>query len=696
MADYGAVVADKAIETAEKRILKVYQQAAKDLKRSLSEFNKKHAVKQKEKLKMLKAGEITQAEYDSWMRGQVFIGKQWKDKLDQTLKIIDHANQEAVQLVNTGRLNVFAENYNFSAYQLEKQAKGVVSFNLYNTESVGRLIQKKPKMLPEWKIHEAKDYKWNRQKVENTITQAIIQGKDVDQITNDLIDNLCSANDNRMRTFARTAMTGAQNAGRQKQMEDAEDLGIKVKKRWVATLDNRTRELHQDLDGQEVAVDESFTVDLNGEHYEIDYPGDPSADPEMVYNCRCTMIQVYEGIDRKSVRRDEDDEEVVDMTYKEWKAAKEAGKKHELSAAKNEVSELKSYVKEKEADKTFSGIWKNDVTYKDYQDKLDSGSIAAKEKYYADAIKQAKDNGWTDKADQLQQHLDDLETFKQHGAENSQILKDLEDAEKQLKKIQDEITPAPAVQTPFGADAYSQDRKDHALWAKSAKEADDALRDRTGEVWRSATPEEKDGIYEYTQSYHKFNEPLRGDEYGTNRHLGVGNTDLNAGHASNGARLDAMTDIIDKCSYDQDIWVQRGVRFDGMDGFFGVSEDMLRHGTQAQLEQALLGEVRTEYGFMSCGTSKGSGFSGNPIIMNIYAPSGTKMMYVEPFSAFSGGSSGKQWDGLKKQKSFGGEVETILQQGTQFRITRVERRGSRLYIDMEVVNQMEPQRWRKK
>ena len=685
MADYGAVVADKAIETAEKRILKVYQQAAKDLKRSLSEFNKKHAVKQKEKLKMLKAGEITQAEYDSWMRGQVFIGKQWKDKLDQTIKIIDHANQEAVQLVNTGRLNVFAENYNFSAYQLEKQAKGVVSFNLYNTESVGRLIQKKPKMLPAWKIHEAKDYKWNRQKVENTITQAIIQGKDVEQITNDLIDNLCSANDNRMRTFARTAMTGAQNAGRQKQMEDAEDLGIKVKKRWVATLDNRTRDLHQDLDGQEVAVDEDFHV---GE-YSIEYPGDPSAEPEMVYNCRCTMIQVYEGIDRKSVRRDEDDEEVVDMTYKEWKAAKEAGKKQELSAAKNEVSELKSYVKEKEADKTFSGIWKTDVTYKDYQDKLDSGSIAAKEKYYADAIKQAKDNGWTDKADQLQQHLDDLETFKQHGAENSQILKDLEDAEKQLKKIQDEITPAPAVQTPFDADAYSQDRKDHAVWAKSAKEADDAMRDRTGEVWRNATKEEKDGIYEYTQSYHKFNEPLRGEQYGSNNYLGVGNTDLNAGSARNGNRLNAMTSIIDKCSYDQDIWVQRGCSYSGMDKFFGIDSRTLSNGSQADLENALLGKTVTEYGFMSCGSAKGKGFS-NSILMNIYAPSGTKMMYVEPFSAFGSGS-GKSWDGIKKQNIFGHELETIIQQGTQFVITKVEKKGSQIYLDMDVINQLPPQ-----
>jgi SPP1 gp7 family putative phage head morphogenesis protein len=190
-------------------------------------------------------------------------------------------------------------------------------------------------MLPEWKIHERKDYAWNRQKVENAITQGIIQGEGIEQITNRLTDALITTNENRMRTFARTSMTGAQNAGRQKQMEDAEDEGIILKKRWVATLDDRTRDTHAELDGQEVDVKEPFEVD----GMEIMYPGDPDAEPELVYNCRCAMIEVYEGIDRKTVRRayyDENDEEyeegkrksyeVEDMTYNEWKEWKEHGR----------------------------------------------------------------------------------------------------------------------------------------------------------------------------------------------------------------------------------------------------------------------------------------------------------------------------------------------------------------------------------
>lgn len=335
MPDYGATIADKAIDKLTRKIREVYRKAAVDLQDKFADFQKRHAKNGKEMFDKLKNGEITQAEYHRWMSGQVFIGKQWQDKVDAAVKMLDTANIQCAKIIRKDRMAVFAENYNFEAYKLEKRLKGVINFNLYNERAVEKLIKKNPKMLPEWKIKERKDYAWNRQKVENAITQGIVQGKRIDEITDNLVDTLCTANDSKMRTFARTAVTGAQNAGRQAQMHDAEDMGIRVKKRWVATLDSRTRDTHQELDGQEVPVNEPFEVD----GMEIMYPGDPNAEPELVYNCRCTMVEVYEGIDSKSVRRayyDEDDEEyeegkrksytVEDMTYSEWKKWKE-GKK---------------------------------------------------------------------------------------------------------------------------------------------------------------------------------------------------------------------------------------------------------------------------------------------------------------------------------------------------------------------------------
>lgn len=85
----------------------------------------------------------------------------------------------------------------------------------------------------------------------------------------------------------------------------------------------------------------------------------------------------------------------------------------------------------------------------------------------------------------------------------------------------------------------------------------------------------------------------------------------------------------------------------------------------------------------NCGVSKGKGFSHKPIIMNVCDPKGTKMMYAEPFSAFGNGG-GKSWDGVSSQSTFGYEVEMIIQRGAYFKITKIERSGSTIFVDMEV------------
>lgn len=83
--------------------------------------------------------------------------------------------------------------------------------------------------------------------------------------------------------------------------------------------------------------------------------------------------------------------------------------------------------------------------------------------------------------------------------------------------------------------------------------------------------------------------------------------------------------------------------------------------------------------------AKGTGFSGD-VIFNIYAPRGTKMMYCEPFSGFGNGS-GRNWDGIIKQQTFGSESEMLLQRGTTFKITKVEKSNGTWYIDLDIVAQ---------
>lgn len=225
--------------------------------------------------------------------------------------------------------------------------------------------------------------------------------------------------------------------------------------------------------------------------------------------------------------------------------------------------------------------------------------------------------------------------------------------------------------TSFDADAYTKKRKDAALWAKDTKDADKVLRDKCGDVWVSASDDEKDAIHGYTSSYHNIQEPLRGiTYYGSDAQRKLGEK-----------RIPLIESIINKSSYDFDMWLQRG---DDMVALkkFGLSN--YNSASDAEI-YALVGREGTEGAFWSAGVAKGNGFSGQ-IIFNIYAPRGTKAMYCEPFSAFGHGD-GRHWDGRNKQSSFGYESEILIQRGTKFRITKVQKSGGVWYIDVDIIEQ---------
>lgn len=391
--------------------------------------------------------------------------------------------------------------------------------------------------------------------------------------------------------------------------------------------------------------------------------------------------------------------EAIEVQKAEWQQKLNekliAEQKKALAKQQVELEAQKAAVQQQLDDfevKTYSGIWYNkDVTTADWA----GLNIEGKKKYYEGKFITETDPDLMQKYQDLYKQLEELDT---EGKAYADIQKELKQIQTQITKVQADLKKLEQGDIIDSMDdAFSQERKDAAIWAKTTKEADDVLRDTCGEVWRTSPPIQKNAIYDYTQSYHKFNEPLRGIEYGSEKFLGVGNVDLDQiGVSYQGWKpgqmrkeINAMTDIISKSTYKEDFWLQRGCRFKGMDKFFNVPMDHLQSATQAELEQLLLNTTPTEYGFCSCGVAKGKGFSGD-IILNIYAHSGTQMMYVEPFSAFGNGG-GKNWDGIAKQGSFGQESEIILQQGTKFRVTKVEKTPGMIYIDLEVIEQT-PQR----
>lgn len=864
MADAAHVDTDKKIKKLEKNINEIYGQAQVDIEDKINDFVKKYHAKESIYAQQVKEGKITQEQFDNWKKGQVFQGKQWQAKRDQIISTIHNSNTVATKIINGAAFGVFKNNANYTAYDLEHSNGVNFGFGIYDTPTVSKLLKDNPDLLPKWKVDEQKDYVWNKKKVNNAITQGIIQGERLDQITKRISTGLSAQNENTMKTFARTAMTGAQNAGREQRLMTLKAKGINVVKQWMATLDGRTRDSHRHMDGETLPVAKDIWHPVtfsNG----CRYPGDPQGPAQEVYNCRCTMVgDVLDFPDEYKRYDNVDGKPIKNMTYQEWYKAKygkelKAKKVVEKSASKltgidytkyggkeafdimakydgdidkilneasvdefdvlwnkfdnitgieemankakadielskklaketkvgkavkpkkkelTEVEKLQAQVDAAKADlkafedtldndifnKKWSGIWKDDVTLFDYESKKDSiiekqlyyfkdnaaqaKFFAAKElnldpsKYedllfefaehssYEDMFKDKKfidkllgivdldgyavdeddledlwniykGSKYTKALEKNKEFLKELDEYDTLGKKYSKHLEVLSEKQAQVKSAESALKTATRG-NPFDKTSYSRKRKDEALWPNSPRDADDALRREAGKVWNDASKAEKDAIYDYTGSYHKFNEPLRGIEYGSNAFLGVGNTDLDASYAHNGNKLNALTDLLDKAELPQDEWFQRGCGWKGMGQFFQCDLDFLQNATQEELEAELLGKSVTEYAFMSAGSSKGTGFSGQPIIMNIYAPAGTKAMYVEPISQYGtkeyvSSGFGMDWDGIKAPSKFGQEVETLFQQGTVMRITKVEKRYNGFFVDMEIIDQSVQQRWK--
>lgn len=326
--------------------------------------------------------------------------------------------------------------------------------------------------------------------------------------------------------------------------------------------------------------------------------------------------------------------------------------------------------------KTYSGIWYNkDVTTADWE----SLNIAGKKQYYEGKFITETDPDLMKKYQDLYKQLEELDTEG----------KSYHDIQQQLKKIEQEISKVQADLKKVESsgiieavdDAFTQERKDAAMWAKTTKEADAQLRSVCGDVWQAAKQAERRAIYDYTSGSGKFNRPLSGFQgsWGQYNNKGVGMVDLNYEGAFK--EIQDMTDIISKSSYDFDVWLQRGCGTEAIESFLHLPNGTLGRMTHEQLQQ-FLGRDGRIYSFTSTGVAKGKGFSGN-VIMNIYAPKGTQMMYAEPFSAFGNGG-GKSWDGISPQSTFGYESEMIIQRGASYTITKIEKSGSTIFIDVEV------------
>lgn len=294
---------DEELERLERRISRVYREAWDDLEKTVIDYFNRFIERDEEMRKLIGTGingkVWTERDYELWRLNQIGRGERFDDLAVKVAERYTKANEVALAYVNDATPGIYSLNRNYVAYTIEKVA-GNVGFTLWDESTVRRLIVEEPDLMPYYPKEKALkrgiDLKWGKKQITKSVTSGLLQGKSVGKIATDLQARVSEMNRASAVRAARTAVTGAQNAGRMDSYKAASDMGIKVRKRWVATKDGRTRHAHQKLDGQTVDWDESFTSELG----KIRFPGDPRAKPANVYNCFVGDVKV--ASDSKLIR----------------------------------------------------------------------------------------------------------------------------------------------------------------------------------------------------------------------------------------------------------------------------------------------------------------------------------------------------------------------------------------------------------
>ena len=310
---------DKILRDMEKRLDEVYKQAYKEARQTADDFMKQFREMDKKKRQQVKDGELDKAEYERWRRTQVFQGNRYHQMADTLAADMTHTNQIAASVINGYLPEVYAVNHNYGTYEIEKGSRINTQYTMYDRQTVERLMRDNPDLLPrKAAVNVPKDQLWNKKHINSAITQGILQGESIDKISQRLAATVTDMSHTSAIRNARTMTTSAQNGGRIDSYKRAEGMGIKMLQVWMATLDDRTRHEHRQLDGQKRKVGEAFEVE--GE--KIFFPGDPAADPALVYNCRCTLIGEVKGVDYNLSDKSQRDNKLGDMTYEQWKDSK--------------------------------------------------------------------------------------------------------------------------------------------------------------------------------------------------------------------------------------------------------------------------------------------------------------------------------------------------------------------------------------
>ncbi len=270
-----------------KRLEQIYGESLSDIEKKAEKL--KEDIENLEKLSKLPISDEEKEVLLSRLRSKVYQ-KQYQEALKKQVdEILDKMHTEEFKTVSEYLNKCYEEAFVGTLYDL--QGQGLPLAFPIDQEAMVRAVQLDSKISKGLYSHLGEDVARLKRIIASDVSRGISTGMTFKQIAGQIKGKMVGNYDKQPGGAYYRALTIARTEGHRIQCQSAmdacykaKDIGADVVKQWDSTLDARTRESHQQVDGEIRELDEKFS---NG----LMFPGDPSGGAAEVINCRCALLQ---------------------------------------------------------------------------------------------------------------------------------------------------------------------------------------------------------------------------------------------------------------------------------------------------------------------------------------------------------------------------------------------------------------------
>ena len=259
--------AEKIILGYEKDLAKAYGAALKDVKQMIAAMFEKYG------------DQVTfkdMVAYQRLMNLELEIAKQIKTLTGKSKRTVEKAFREIV-----------SETFTATGGAINKSLEVTVGFGVLNEDVIKTAIINPMQRITWPEALQENSAKYLSQ-IKTELSQGLIKGEGYTKIAKRL-EKTTEMSANKTIRIVRTEGHRAQSIGRKLALDKVEGaadrLGLKMKRIWVATSDDRTRDSHKAMDGKEADEDGLFTLPSG---VRTEGPGMSGVAEEDI-NCRCTV-----------------------------------------------------------------------------------------------------------------------------------------------------------------------------------------------------------------------------------------------------------------------------------------------------------------------------------------------------------------------------------------------------------------------